>query len=62
MLDEDGFEAYLDRIANTAEWGGEVELRALMQVVGRPITVYSATAPEVRMGDGAFEGDPLRLR
>ncbi len=43
-----------------AEWGGQVELKALSESLQREIHIYAANSPVVRMGcyDGA---KPLRL-
>jgi OTU domain-containing protein 6 len=35
------FAMYVDRIRNSADWGGHVELRALSLALKRPILVYS---------------------
>ena len=35
------FDQYVERVRNSAEWGGHLELRALGQALDRPIQVYS---------------------
>ena len=50
------YKKYCDDIENTSAWGGQLELKALVQLLQRPITIYSATAPDVLMGEEY--GDP----
>jgi len=57
---EETFAAHCSSVETTAVWGGQLELRALAQALRRPIVVYSADAPVLRMGE-AFEGQPLRV-
>jgi OTU domain-containing protein 6 len=38
------FAAYVDRVRNTATWGGHLELRALASILHRPIEIYRAVA------------------
>ena len=35
------FDEYVEKVRNSAEWGGHLELRALGIALGRPIYVYS---------------------
>ena len=66
-------EAYCARVASPvlAEWGGQLEVRALAGALGRPIHVYSADAPLLRMEplgtpgtfvEGLAENSPSPLR
>jgi len=43
-----------------AEWGGQVELRALAACLERQIHVYDSTAPLLVMGE-EFTGPPLKV-
>lgn len=54
------FAAHCDSVETTADWGGQLELRALAQALRRPILVYSADAPVVRMGE-TYQGQALRV-
>ncbi|KAJ3369637.1 OTU domain-containing protein 6B [Allomyces arbusculus] len=45
MLTDDGFRAYCAKIESTAEWGGQIELRALAEALRRPIAVYQSSSP-----------------
>lgn len=45
------WDKYVSDVANTATWGGQVELMALAKVIERPIEVFSATMPKVTMGE-----------
>ncbi|EEY57257.1 uncharacterized protein PITG_11090 [Phytophthora infestans T30-4] len=47
---EDAFETYCDRLANTADWGGQLELRALACALHTPIEVFSAEGDVLVMG------------
>jgi len=47
------FESYCARIesVNGAEWGGQLEVRALSECLHRPIHIYEANAPVLKMGE-----------
>lgn len=47
------FEEYCDKVASLtdAEWGGQLELKALSAALHRPILIYSADAPVLCMND-----------
>ena len=53
--------AYCDKVESvvSAEWGGQLELKALSHVLGLPIYVYDGTSI-IKMGDD-LGADPLRL-
>lgn len=53
-------EAYCAAMASTAAWGGQMELRALAQALGRTLRVHQAGAPPVVM-NGEAEGEALEL-
>lgn len=53
-------EAYCSEMASTAAWGGQLELRALAQALGRSLRVHQAGAPPVVMNGGA-QGSPVEL-
>ncbi|KAI5795180.1 hypothetical protein EDC01DRAFT_75644 [Geopyxis carbonaria] len=54
---EEGVEAYADKVERTAEWGGEVEVRALAREFGVEVVVLQAEGRGVvRMG-GEEEGE-----
>lgn len=58
-VDTDGeFATYCQRLMHSADWGGELEVRALSEALRMPIHVMSANAPPVCMGD-EFGGRPL---
>lgn len=54
-----GFDQYCDDLANTAVWGGGLELRALALLLARPIKVYQAHGSMLEVGEGSEE--PLRI-
>lgn len=45
------FDQYVERVRNSSEWGGHLELRALSQGLKRPIVVYAASKPKLTMGE-----------
>lgn len=45
------FDQYIERVRNSSDWGGHLELRALSQGLKRPIVVYAAAKPKVVMGE-----------
>jgi OTU domain-containing protein 6 len=55
-LDEvkvENFEGYVDKVRDSSEWGGHLELRALAQKLSRTIVVYSTEGPlEIVGGNG----------
>ena len=50
--EEAAWEKYLRDVADTAAWGGQLELQALAQALGRQITVHSVGMPTLRLGEG----------
>ncbi len=73
FLDEGlDFQTYCRRIGSAVSldgqdilWGGQIEIRALSEVLSRTIEVYAADAPVLRMlpasGDNSEGGPPLRI-
>lgn len=59
MLTDEEFDKYCFNVANTTNWGGQVELRALSHVVKRPITVIQADSPPLIMGEEYSDKDSL---
>ncbi|KAE8907325.1 hypothetical protein PF010_g1637 [Phytophthora fragariae] len=47
---QEAFATYCDRVANTADWGGQLELRALACALRTPIEVFSAEGDVLVMG------------
>ncbi|XP_028820306.1 deubiquitinase OTUD6B isoform X2 [Denticeps clupeoides] len=47
----DEFEKYCSDVAGTAAWGGQLELRALTQVLRIPIEVIQADSPSIVIGE-----------
>jgi OTU domain-containing protein 6 len=63
--EDEEFETYCQKVASDtlAEWGGQVEIRALSESLERPIYVYSSDAPILKTGE-QFEKStipPLKL-
>lgn len=52
IMSEQQYAEYCDNVANTSCWGGQPELKALVNALQTPILVYSAEAnvPTVEMG------------
>ena len=57
------FPEYCEKVELTAEWGGQLELRALSAVLSRRIDVFSADSAVVRMGQSeeSDQNEPLRV-
>jgi OTU domain-containing protein 6 len=60
------FAEYVERVRNSADWGGHLELRALSLALHKQIVVYSAQSIEPLLvqpddGMGAESDDPIRL-
>lgn len=47
----ESFDDYCEKVRNTAEWGGQLELRALAQALQETIVVVSAIGDDVVMGE-----------
>ena len=50
------YAAYCERVVSTHEWGGQLELQALTQILKAPITVHEAGKEPVLMGAGGEGG------
>lgn len=50
-LGDETFESYCDKVGNTTQWGGQLELRALAQALQETIVVVNATGENVVMGE-----------
>ena len=61
FVDTDDFGAYVDKIENSAEWGGDVELMALARRLKSHIHVYSAHLSEQTFSPDAASGVHLRV-
>ncbi|CAM9920268.1 unnamed protein product [Phaeothamnion confervicola] len=65
--DDGGFEQHCAAVEGSAEWGGQVELRALAAALRMPIEVFSADAPLLVLGEEFGDGgnghgpEPLRV-
>ena len=61
--DDEAFNQYCEKVASEAlaEWGGELEIRALSECLGYPIYIYSASSPLLKMGDDSTGLKPIRL-
>ncbi|KAK6324297.1 hypothetical protein J4Q44_G00066360 [Coregonus suidteri] len=60
MYTADEFEKYCSDVADTAAWGGQLELRALTQVLQLPIEVLQADSPAIMIGE-EFDKSPITL-
>ncbi len=57
------FDEYLEKVRNSAEWGGHLELRALGIALSRPIFVYSVQsgAKPLAIHEAETETEPILL-
>ncbi|XP_028249486.1 deubiquitinase OTUD6B [Parambassis ranga] len=60
MYTTDEFEKYCSDVEHTAAWGGQLELRALTQVLHLPIEVIQADSPTIKIGE-EYDGEPITL-
>ncbi|XP_059140782.1 deubiquitinase OTUD6B-like [Physella acuta] len=60
MLTPEEFEKYCDKTANSPMWGGQIELRALSEVLKVPIVVIQADMQPLVIGEG-MEGNPVTV-
>lgn len=60
MYTPDEFEKYCSDVEHTAAWGGQLELRALTQVLHLPIEVIQADSPAIRIGE-EYASEPITL-
>lgn len=60
MLSPEEYNVYCNEIKETNSWGGELELRAISQIIETSIQVYQAQSPTLLIGE-EFESDPIRL-
>lgn len=56
----DEFEKYCSDVEHTAAWGGQLELRALTQVLHLPIEVIQADSPTIKIGE-EYDSEPITL-
>ncbi|KOB73033.1 OTU domain-containing protein 6B [Operophtera brumata] len=61
MLTDAEFESYCDKIRDTKVWGGQLEIRALSNLLKCPIAVIQATGPETIDQGSEFEGPALLI-
>ncbi len=59
------YDAHVDLVKNSSEWGGQLEISAISHALKQPIHIYSANEEIIKMGE-EYESDdpsdpPLRL-
>ncbi|XP_050306944.1 deubiquitinase OTUD6B [Anthonomus grandis grandis] len=59
-MSEEGFESYCKEVEKTKLWGGQLELKALSNIIGCPIKVIQANGPPTVQGE-TFKGPELIL-
>ncbi|XP_029299814.1 deubiquitinase OTUD6B [Cottoperca gobio] len=60
MYTTDEFEKYCSDVEHTAAWGGQLELRALTQVLHTPMEVIQADSSPIKIGE-EFDSKPITL-
>lgn len=60
MYTADEFEPYCNDVADTAAWGGQLELKAISQVLQLPIEVIQAESPSIIVGE-EYDKPPVTL-
>ena len=61
MLTDAEFEEYCNKMAETKAWGGQIELRAISQILGVQIEVIQAEGTPVVIGEGEMNKNMKRL-
>ena len=61
MMTLDEFDAYCDKMGNSNEWGGEVEIVAISRALKCSFLIVSAEAPDVVIGDEVRKESSLIL-
>lgn len=56
----DEYQKYCNDIANTAAWGGQLELQALTHILEAPIEILQADSPPLILGE-EFKSQPITL-
>ena len=49
------FAQYCERMETSSDWGGQIELRALSDLLRCKIEIFSTTSPKVMIGEDSFE-------
>ncbi|XP_013861241.1 deubiquitinase OTUD6B [Austrofundulus limnaeus] len=60
LFTPDEFEKYCSDVEHTAAWGGQLELRALTQVLHLPVEVIQADSPAIKIGE-EYGGETITL-
>lgn len=61
MLTDIEFDDYCNKIRDTKVWGGQLEIKALSNLLKCPISVIQATGPDSIEQGTEFEGPPLLI-
>ncbi|XP_052059861.1 deubiquitinase OTUD6B-like [Mytilus californianus] len=48
---EDDFETFLQKTAETAEWGGQLEVKAMSSALHHPIEIIQGEGPQIKIGE-----------
>ena len=61
LPDDSEYHLYCDKVASVtdAEWGGQLEIRALCSALHRKVVIYSAESPVLTMGDDTVSDESL---
>lgn len=60
MFTADEFQKYCSDVEDTAVWGGQLELRALTEILKLPIEIVQADAPLIKIGE-EYDKPPVVL-
>lgn len=60
LMNQEEFAAYCKKMGSSSAWGGQAEIAALCELLGRQITVYAAFSKDLVMGKPT-EKIPLRI-
>lgn len=60
MYSAEDFEKYCNEVDHTSAWGGQLELRALTEVLKLPIEVIQADVSDIKIGE-EYDSAPITL-
>jgi OTU domain-containing protein 6 len=61
LMSDAEFESYCDSVANSKDWGGHLELRALSESLGHRVQVFQADGPVIELGSEFDEKSALLI-
>ncbi|KAL0485379.1 deubiquitinase [Acrasis kona] len=60
LMTDQGYEKYCDRVESSSDWGGQVEIMALTNILKQPIKVFTSGQP-INMGEDHKDKPTIQL-